>query len=166
MLSARLFALALAMATLPVAHAQAQATITPGMQVVDPAGKPVGIVTVVRGSDLVLKTDKHEVQLPSSSFALSEGKLLFGLSRDQLNAQTEQAIADANAKLVAGVAIYGASGALAGHIEAIDDTMVTVKLTSGKRVRLPRNAIAPSERGAVLGISAEELRRLSEEASQ
>ena len=111
-----------------------------------------------------MKTDRHEVLLPTTSFTPNQGKLLFALTRDQLNAQTEKAIAEANAKLVAGTSVYGPGGTLAGTIDAIDETNVTVKLTSGKLVRMPRGSIAPSEQGAVLGVTAAELERLAAEA--
>lgn len=146
------------------ASAQASSVINPGMQVVDPSGAAVGMVVSVKGNELTIKTDKHEVLLPATSFTRSEGKLLFALSRAQLNAQTEQAINEANAKLVAGTSVYDQGGTLAGTIDAIDDTTVTMKLTSGQLVRMPRKAIAPGTRGAVLGISAAELQQIAKEA--
>ncbi|WP_300975118.1 hypothetical protein [Sphingomonas sp. LHG3406-1] len=75
-----------------------------------------------------------------------------------------KAITEANAKLVAGTSVYGPGGTLAGTIDAIDDAVVTLKLTSGQLVRMPRNSIASSEQGAVLGLSAAELQRLAERA--
>lgn len=152
-------AAALALVT-PAAVAQSPA-IVPGTQVVDTAGNPVGTIFSVKGDQLVVETDKLKVSLPANSFTPSEGKLLFALTRDQLNQQTEAALAEANAKLAAGANVYGQSGALAGTIDAIDADFVTLKLTSGKLVRLPRNGIAASDKGAVLGVSAAELERLA-----
>lgn len=152
-------AAALALVT-PAAVAQSPA-ILPGTQVVDTAGNPVGTIYSVKGDQLVVETDKLKVALPANSFTPSEGKLLFALTRDQLNQQTEAALAEANAKLAAGASVYGQSGTLAGTIDAIDAEFVTVKLTSGKLVRLPRNGIAASDKGAVLGVSAAELERLA-----
>lgn len=143
------------------AQAQSPTAIQPGMQVVDQSGQPVGTVKSVNNGELVVKTDKHEVLLQATSFTPHQGKLLFALTQAELNAQTEEAIAEANASLVAGTAVHGAGGTLAGHIDAINDTAVTVKLTSGNLVEIPRNAIAPSDNGAVLGVSAEELDRKS-----
>lgn len=146
------------------AVAQNPAQISPGMRVFDPSGAPVGTVTTVKGDQLIVKTNKHEVLLPASSFTPSEGNLLFALTQAQLNAQTEQAMADANAKLIAGTPVYGQAGNLAGTINAIDDSMVTLKLSSGKLVRMTRSSIAPNAQGAVLGITAAELERLAEQA--
>lgn len=141
--------------------AAAQAAVTPGTQVVDPSGNPVGTVTAVTGGELILKTDRHEVRLPVTSFTPDEGKLLFAMTRDQLNAETDQALAEASEKLVAGVPVHGNDGALAGQIEEIDEATVTVKLASGELVRMPRSAVAPAEHGAVLGVSVEELKTMA-----
>jgi preprotein translocase subunit YajC len=149
-----------------LAVVQTPTAIVPGMQVVDPSGAPVGTVSSVKGQELIVKTDKHEVLLPATSFTPNQGKLLFALTQAQLNAQTEQAIAEANAKLVAGSSVYGQAGALAGTIEAIDDATVTIKLTSGSLIRIPRNGIAPGPKGAILGISAAELQSLSTQAQK
>nr|WP_314442868.1 hypothetical protein [uncultured Sphingomonas sp.] len=157
-------AAALALASPSAASAQA-APIAPGTQIVDTAGNPVGSVTSVTGDQVVVKTDKVEVQLPATSFTPNEGKLLFALTREQLNTQTQQALAEANAKLVAGTSVYGQNGTLAGTIEAIDAETVTVKLTGGKLIRMPRASIAPGPQGAVLGVSAAELQRLAEQGS-
>ena len=157
-------AAALAFCQPGAALAQQPAGVAPGMQVVDPSGAVVGMVTSVKGGQLIVKTDKHEVLLPVTSFTPNKGKLLFALSQAQLNAQTEQAVAAANAKLVSGASVYGEAGTLAGTIDAIDDTTVTLKLTSGKLVRMPRNSIAAGQNGAVLGVSAAELQKLAEQS--
>lgn len=165
---ARTLALAAALACAAPVAAPAQTApataIMPGMTVVDPSGATVGMITSVKGDQLVLKTDKHEVQLPASSFTPSKGKLLFALTQSQLNTQTEQAMADANAKLVVGTKVYGDSGALVGTITAIDDQLFTLQLTGGKVIRMPLTAIAPRAEGAVLGITAAELQRMTTQA--
>ncbi|WP_152569445.1 MULTISPECIES: hypothetical protein [Sphingomonas] len=144
--------------------AAASAAIAPGTAVVDANGGAVGVVSRVNGDQLVVKTDKHEVQLPASSFTPHDGKLMFALTQAQLNAQAEEALAEANAKVTIGTTVYGQAGTPAGTITAIDDQYVTIKLTGGKLVRLQRNAIAPGPQGAVLGISASELQKLADQA--
>jgi len=162
-------ALATAIAAAPIAIAPALAAtpaeVTAGMQVVDPTGNTVGTVTAVKGDALVLKTDRHEVQLPLTSFTAHEGKLLFGMTAVQLNAETEKAMAAANAAVAVGAQVYGRDGALAGTIEAIDDSLVTIKLTTGEAVRLPRSGVGGSEKGAVLGVTAAELAQLASQAA-
>jgi len=160
------FAAALAGASLgaiPAAAATA-AEVKPGMQVVDTAGGSVGTVTAVKGDSLVLKTDKHEVQLPLTAFTASEGKLLFGMTAAELNAATDKAMAEASAAIAVGAQVYGREGAVAGQIEAVEAELITIKLTTGESIRLPRSAVGAGPNGVVLGLSAEELKQLAAQA--
>lgn len=131
--------------------------ISPGVQVVDVAGNPVGTVQSVRGSELVLKTDRHEVRLPLSSFTPDKGKLVFGLTREALNQATDAMLAKA---LLPGSEVRGKNGGLAGQIETIDEQFVTVELATGQSIRLPRKSVAPAPEGAVLGITVAELQQM------
>lgn len=162
-----LIAAALAAAT-PFAGASvaaAQAAIAPNMQVVDTAGNPVGIVTSVNGANVIVRTDKHEVQLPATAFTPNEGKLLFGMTRDQLNTTVDSELAAAEASIVAGAEVRGSDGSLAGHLEAIDSETVTLKLAAGgDLVKLPRDAVAGAASGPVLGVTTEELTQLAMQA--
>ena len=161
--------LAAAIAAAPVAitpvAAATTAEVRPGMQVVDPNGGAVGIVTAVKGANLVLKTDKHELQLPVTSFAASEGKLLFGMTAAQLNAEADKQLAAASAAVAVGADVYGSDGTLAGQIEAIDTELVTIKLTGGETVRVPRSGVGGSDKGAVLGVTTEQLNQLAAQAN-
>ena len=158
-------AFAAALAAAPLAFsavgAATPADVRPGMQVVDPSGGAVGIVTGVKGDMLTLKTGTHEVQLPLASFTANQGKLLFGMTAAQL----EAAMASAQAAIAPGANVYGSEGALAGTIESIDESLVTIKLASGGSVRVPRNGISGSDKGAVLGITTAKLNELATQAS-
>jgi preprotein translocase subunit YajC len=157
------FAAALAAAPLAFSAAVAAnpAEVKPGMQVIDPSGGAVGIVIGVKGDSLILKTGTHEVQLPLTSFTANQGKLLFGMTAAQL----ESAMASAQASVAAGANVYGSDGTLAGTIEAIDDSLVTIKLANGASVRVARNGISGSDKGAVLGITTAKLNELATQAS-
>ena len=133
------------------------ASVRPGMQVVDVGGKLVGTVQSVRGSDIVVKTDRHEVRLPAKSFTPDKGKLVFGMSREALNQATDAMLAKA---LLPGAAVRGKNGTLAGHIEAINEQFLTVQLETGQSIRLPRNSVAAGPAGAVLGITVAELQQM------
>lgn len=135
----------------------AQASMAVGAKVSDANGGEVGTISKVDGQFVVVKTDKHEVRLPVTSFTAHNGGFLFGMTRDQLNAEVEKTLAAANAKIVAGASVTGSQGGNVGTIEAIDEQFVTVKLGSGKKVRLPRAAVAPGPNGAVIGMTAAEL---------
>lgn len=131
--------------------------ITVGASVKDAGGGEVGTVTAVNGQTATVRTDRHEVQLPVGSFTPHQGVLLIGLTRDQLNAEVEKSTAAARAMLAPGVAVRGSAGTIVGTLEAIDGQFATLKLTSGKVVRVPRAGIAPGQGGAVVGISAADL---------
>jgi preprotein translocase subunit YajC len=144
-----------------VSYAPAKA-IAPGMQVVDVAGSPVGTIQSVQGGQLIVKTDRHEVRLPAKSFTPDKGKLVFGMTREALNRATDAKLANA---FLPGSAVHGKNGALVGHIAAIGDRFVTVELQSGEAIRLPRDSVAPGANGAVLGITATELRQMVESST-
>jgi preprotein translocase subunit YajC len=128
-----------------------------GTEVLDSNGNPVGTVTAVNGDVVTVKTDKLDANLGKASFAQQDGKLYIGMSQADLNATVEKDRAAAEASLAVGAAVKDSAGAAAGTIEAIDAEYVTLKLASGKSVRLPRNGIAGSAAGAVVGLSAAEL---------
>lgn len=139
--------------------------ISPGMKVVDQAGAEVGTVQAVQGPNLTIKTDRHEASIPVTSFAQGKGVLLFAMTRDQLNAEVEKSMAAFASSLVKGTQVYGEAGALAGTIDDTDNDYLTLKLTSGGLVRIPRSAVVPGPNGPRLGISSAELERLVAQAA-
>jgi hypothetical protein len=138
----------------PVAPSFAQ---TAGQQVVDTSGAAVGTVVRVDGTNLVIKTDKHEVALPKTSFTANEGKLLFGMTQAQLNAEVEKAQAEAAKSIAPGATVKGSDGTVAGTIDAVDTESVTVKLASGALIRVPRTGVAAGNGEVVVGLTAAEL---------
>jgi preprotein translocase subunit YajC len=138
----------------PLAPSVAQ---TAGMQVVDTGGGSVGTVVRVDGDNVVIKTDKHQVALPKTSFTTHDGKLLFGMTQAQLNAETEKSLAEAEASIAAGATVKGTAGAVVGTIDTVDSESVTIKLQSGSLIRVPRSGVAAGGDGVVVGLTAEEL---------
>lgn len=128
-----------------------------GMQVVDTSGGVVGSVVRVDGANVVIKTDKHEVALPKTSFTAHEGKLLFGMNQAQLNAEVEKSQAEAAKSIVPGATVKGSAGTSIGTIEAVDSETITIKLASGSLVRVPRSGVAAGNGEVVIGLTAEEL---------
>ncbi len=63
-----------------------------GAAVKDMVGGEVGTVTSVDGATVIVKTDRHEVQIPASSMAPYNGAFLVNLSREQLNAAAERVL--------------------------------------------------------------------------
>lgn len=144
----------------PAAQAQAAAapSITVGANVVGPGGNPVGTIASAGADFAVVKTDKHEVRLPKTAFAARpEGGLVIGLSRDDLNASVEQALAKLNDLLKPGSTVYGTQGGTIGTVDKVEAELVTLKLASGKAVRLPRSGFAPGPQGLVVGFTVEQL---------
>ena len=141
----------------PAANAAAKAEMTAGAKVSDAQGGDVGVIAKADGQFVILKTDKHEVRLPVTSFTAHNGGYLFGMTQAQLNAEVEKALAAASAKIAAGATVTGSQGGNVGTIAAVDDQFVTLTLTSGRKVRLPRQAVAAGADGAVIGMTVAEL---------
>lgn len=141
-------------------------TIASGMVVNDTAGGVVGTVQTIEGDYLIIETDKHKAKLPKASFTLSDGALLFGLTQAQLDASIEAELAEAAKKIVAGASVIGSAGTVAGTIDSVDKDLFTLKLTTGELVRLPLNAVVPSEKGLMLGITADQLQAAVSAARQ
>ena len=151
----RLFIAPIALAAMTLAAPSIAQTA--GMQVVDTTGGAVGTVVSVSGDNVVIKTDKHQVALPKTSFTAHEGKLLFGMTQAQLNAETEKSLAEAVASIADGATVKGSAGAVVGTIDALDAESVTIKLQSGSLIRVPRSGVAAGGDGVVVGLTAEEL---------
>jgi preprotein translocase subunit YajC len=149
----------------PAPAANAQAAFAVGTTVRDTAGAEVGTVTKVDAQHVTVKTDKHEVPLPRTSFTATDKGLLFGMTRDQLNAAVDQAMAQAAAKMVVGATVLGSAGGTVGTIESLDDQFVTVKLTSGAAVRLPRSAVGAGPNGPVIGMTVDQLEAAAKAAA-
>ena len=152
--------LALAAVSIPAA-----AAVTVGAVVKDTKGGEVGTIVKVEGDQLLLKTDRHEVRLPVSSFTATEDGALFAMTREQLNAEVDKAQAAADAQIVAGARVKGPGGAEVGTIEAVDAQLVTLKLPSGATVRAPRTAFAGGPAGPVTSLTADQLEAAAKGAS-
>jgi len=143
------------------AVAQAQAAIGVGMQITDASGGAVGTVTAVKGDNLLVKTDKHEVLLPKASFAVSDGKLLFGMTQAQLDAEIEKNLAASSAAIVAGATVKGSAGTQVGTIESVAGGKATIALQNGKKIAVPQEGLRGNSDGSVtIGYSSEQLEAL------
>ncbi len=155
-------AMALAPAT---AYAATPAQVAPGRQVVDPSGGSVGTVTAIKGDNLVLKTARHEVQLPMSAFTANQGKLMFAMTAAQLDAQADQQAAANSQAITVGAQVFGSDGTPAGTVETADESLVTIKLTGGQSVRVQRSSLAPNGQGLVIGMTTAKLNETAAQAT-
>ena len=147
-----------AMGLFAASPALAQAGVTVGMQVTDATGAPVGTVSAIQGANLLVKTDRHEALLPSSSFRVEKGKLLFGMTQAQLDAQIEQTLAAATAAIKAGATVKGLGGTAVGTIESVADGNATITLQDGKKIAVPQTGLRGNADGTVtIGYSAAQL---------
>ena len=148
-------AIAFASAVPAVAQTAAPAV---GMQIVDTAGAPVGTVTGISGDNVQIKTDKHEALLPKSSFAVSDGKLYFGMTQAQLDAEIEKGQSAAEASVVAGATVKGLQGNEIGKIDSISGDAVVIALASGKKIQVAKSGVRGNSDGTVIvGLTAEQL---------
>lgn len=130
-----------------------------GMQIVDTTGAPVGTVTALSGNNLQVKTDKHEVMLPKSSFRVDNGKLRFAMTQAQLNAEIEKSVAAAAASITAGATVKGLQGTEIGKIDSVTDTDVIIALTSGSKIQVARAGVRGNADGTVTaGLTADQLK--------
>ena len=137
------------------AAAQAQ-TLQAGATVSDPQGGEVGTIVSVEGDVVVLRTDRHEVRLPATALRATETGAVAGVTRDQLNAQVDQALAAAQQAFVVGAVVRDPAGATVGPVQEITADTVTVQFR-GQPIRLPRASLAPAEGGLVIGASVADL---------
>ena len=143
-------------AALLVAVPAAAETLRVGAVVTDPQGGQVGTITAVDSQFVTLRTDRHETRLPVASFTATNNAVLFALTRDQLNSQVDQALAQAQQAIVVGAVVHGRDGGVIGPVAAIDEQNITV--TFGDRpVAFPRASIVPGPNGLVVGFTVAEL---------
>lgn len=128
-----------------------------GKMVLDPAGKPVGQVIGQRDGSLFIKTDRHETSLPVSSFTYQQKKLYIAFTQAELNAEVDKTVALINGSLTPGANVKGSGGNVVGKIHSLDAQYVAIDLTSGQTIRVPRNSIAGTPNGAVIGMTLEQL---------
>ena len=148
------------------APAAAQAGMNVGMQVTDASGAPVGTVKAVQGTNLLIKTDKHEALLPSTSFTVSNGKLLFGMTQAQLDAEIEKNLSAASAAIAVGATVKGIGGTQVGTIDSVADGNATITLQDGKKIAVPQAGLRGNSDGSVtIGYSAAQFEELVKNAS-
>ena len=147
---------AMAQPAMAQAAPAAQASFTAGAKVSDTAGGAVGTITSVEGDFVTLKTNKHEVRLPKSSFTAVKDGFIMAMTQAQVNAAVDQSLAKAEALVAVGAMVRDTSGGMVGPIQEMDAQFVTLKLPNAL-VKLPRSAVAATPRGPVIAMTAAEL---------
>lgn len=130
-----------------------------GMAVVDTQGGAVGTITAVGADTVTVKTAKHQAALPKTSLTISEGKALFGLSQADLDASIERTLAAApGAGLKVGAAVKGKDGGSVGTVDLVAADNVTIRLSDGQKISIPRSGIGVDADGSgLIGLTSSEL---------
>ena len=143
-------------AALLISVPAAAETLRAGATVKDPQGGEVGTITAVDSQYVTVRTDRHETRLPVVSFTATDEAVLFGLSREQLNASIDQALASAQQAIAVGAVVRDPQGATIGPVEAVDADTVTVRFGE-RQVRFQRASLAPGQDGLVVGVTVADL---------
>jgi hypothetical protein len=117
----------------------------------------VGTVVSNDGTNVVLDTGKHKVPLASDSFAENAGTWSVNISKTELDAMMDQALAEAAAKrdaaLVSGAQVVTVDAQVLGAVDTIDGDNVVVKGENDFVVTLPRDMFAVSPEGALTALA-------------
>lgn len=148
-------AVAFAQTEAPAAAQSSAPTV--GATVKDPQGGEVGTIATVDDQFVVIRTDRHEARIPLTSLTVTDDAVLIGVTRDELNGQIDQMMAQAAQAFTVGTLVRDRDGVVVGPVEAVDEQMLTVKFGE-TQFRLPRSAAAPSANGLVIGATVAELR--------
>lgn len=155
-------AIAAAAPSTPAFAQDAAATIAPGMTVVhDKTGDEVGTVSKMADGHVFISTDKHkDIPMPANAVLLHEGKVLFGMTKADLNAAVAADKAAAAASVAVGKDVKDVNGTVVGKFEAMNDDTITIRLTSSKVVRVPVDAVQGASTGAIALYNASDLEAL------
>jgi hypothetical protein len=139
----------------------ADAGVKAGAAVSDTSGNPVGTIESVSGDLAVVSTGANTVSLPVSAFGQGEKGPVIAMTKAQLDAAASGAKASAKADLAAqlnaGASVYGSDGAVVGTVDSTDAQFATLDL-GGQKVKLPLDSFSKGAQGAVIGMTAAELK--------
>jgi len=114
----------------------------------------VGAVVSNDGTTVVVDTGKHKVPLGTDSFAQNEGVWSLNITKGELDAMMDQAVAEAEAKLAAalvpGAQVVTADAQVLGAVDTIDGGNVVVKGENDFVVTLPKDMFAVNAEGALM----------------
>jgi preprotein translocase subunit YajC len=134
----------------------AKVEVAMGAKVIDSKGDEVGTISALQGDNVVIKTDKHEVSVPKTSFTPAPNGLLFGMTRDQLNAEVEKVVAAQGPVVSTGATVYDPQGGVVGTVDEMDAETATIKLSKGV-VKIPLTSFARGPKGPMIGETAASL---------
>ena len=114
----------------------------------------VGTVVTNDGTNVIVDTGKHKVTLGTESFAQNEGVWSVNITKAELDAMMDKAVAEAEAKLAAalvpGAQVVTADAHVLGAVDTIDGGNVVVKGENDFIVTLPKDMFAVNAEGALM----------------
>ena len=145
----------------PLFAQAAQVEVTAGATVYDAQGSEVGKVEKVEDGSAVVNTGKHSAALPTSGFGRNEKGLLLSMTREQLDAAVEAAVAKAHGTLdqalAVGAAVHSSDGQAMGTVKAIGaDGVITID-NAGKVLSLRKDAFTTDAKGLALKATAAQI---------
>lgn len=139
----------------------ANPAVKAGAAVSDTSGNPVGTIESLNGDLAVVSTGSNKVSLPVSAFGQGEKGPVIAMTKAQLDAAASGAKANAKqeitAQLSAGASIYGSDGAVVGTVDSTDAQFATLNI-GDQKVKLPLDSFSKGGQGAVIGMTAAELK--------
>ena len=140
----------------PAAQAPAQAPVQAGAVVKDPQGGEVGTIVSVDGDQVVLRTDRHQARIPASAIRSAENGLVVSITRDALNSQIDQMLAQAQQAIVVGAIVHDREGTVIGPIEAVGADTVTIRIGE-RRAGIAKAAVGSGPNGLTIGSTLADL---------
>lgn len=135
------WAAALALAATPVALNAKEVAV--GETIYGSGGAVVGTVAEIGNGTVTVDTGKHRAALPADAIGELEGKAAIGMTKEELDAQLDAALAEQNAKLtaalVAGAAVADIDGAALGTVKSVDAAGVVVESAHGAFTLQPQH---------------------------
>ena len=155
-----LIAAALLGASLSPAVAMAQevpATVSEllavGATVYGPNGAEVGKIEKLADGNVVIFTGTNRATLPATSIGRNDKGLLIGMTKEQLDSAVAAASAKADAAMTAALVpdaqITSTDGVVVGTVQKVEGENVTVDLSSGSTIALPKNQLHATASGGL-----------------
>ena len=131
-----------------------------GATVYGPEGAEVGKIEEMPDGNVVLFTGTNRATLPATSFGRNDKGLVIAMTKTQLDnavaAAAAQADAAINAALVPAAKVSGSDGVEVGAVQKVEGDNVTLDLTSGSAIVLPKSQFQAAAGGLSLFMTSAE----------
>lgn len=134
------------------------AALVVGATVYGPQGAEVGKIESMPNGNVVVFTGNNRATLPASAFGKNEKGLVVSMTKAQLDAAVEAAVAKAKQQanqalataLVPDAEVRSSDGVLVGSVQKIEGNNVVVDLADGRAITLQRKHLTADDSGLKL----------------